>query len=107
MNEILDCGMLDYRFRIKHTIRNVFSFSWMPIISGDGCLGEFVPGLGPGQVVGRQVLASPCLGEIQLQIVDKGGNLDIRIIRARHLVKKPGAKYNPGIYCMTVNFTDD
>lgn len=63
---------------------------------GDGPLGEFIAGLGQGQVVGRQALASPCLGEIQLVITHKSGTLEVKVVRARNLVKKPGAKYNPG-----------
>uniref|UniRef100_A0A915K7L0 C2 domain-containing protein n=1 Tax=Romanomermis culicivorax TaxID=13658 RepID=A0A915K7L0_ROMCU len=67
----------------------------MPKVTSDGnCLGEFVPGLGPGQVVGRQVLASPCMGEIELRLVDKGGNIEVNVIRAKQLAKRPGAKCN-------------
>lgn len=76
--------------------KNFSTFRWLPIIPPEGSLGEFISSLGPGQVVGRQVLASPCLGEIQMNISVKGGDLEVKVIRARNLVKKPGAKYNPG-----------
>ena len=37
------------------------------------------PGLGPGQLVGRQVLGSPVLGDIQLSLCDKRGDLEIEV----------------------------
>jgi len=47
--------------------------------------------------VGRQVLGSACLGEIQLGLIDrKGGQLEVEVIRARELMTKPGAKILPG-----------
>lgn len=52
--------------------------------------------LGPGQVVGRQVLASPVLGEIQLAIMAGRAGIDVEIIRAKNLVVKPGVKIGPG-----------
>ena len=55
-------------------------------------LSEFISGLGPGQLVGRQVLGSPVLGDIQLSLVDKRGNLEVEVIRARGLQSKPGSK---------------
>lgn len=45
----------------------------------------FVEGLGRGQLVGRQVLGSPCLGEIQLGLFDRKGHLEVEVIRARGL----------------------
>ena len=53
-------------------------------------------GLGPGQLVGRQVLGSPVLGDIQLSLCDKRGNLEVEVIRARGLQSKPGSKLLPG-----------
>ena len=60
-------------------------------------------GLGPGQLVGRQVLGSPVLGDIQLSLCDKRGNLEVEVIRARGLQSKPGSKLLPGSYYL--NFT--
>ena len=57
---------------------------------------SFVEGLGPGQIVGRQALASPMLGDIQLSLRDQKGNLEIEIIRARGLQAKHGSKILPG-----------
>lgn len=62
----------------------------------EGQLGSFVDNLGPGQVVGRQVLASPVLGEIQIAIMYGRSSLDVEIVRARGLVVKSGAKMSPG-----------
>ena len=58
-------------------------------------LHEFIHGLGPGQLVGRQVLGSPVLGDIQISLVDKRGNLEVEVIRARGLQSKPGSKILP------------
>lgn len=38
----------------------------------------------------------PCLGDIQIGMVDKKGALEVEIIRARGLVGKPGSKALPG-----------
>jgi regulating synaptic membrane exocytosis protein 2 len=52
--------------------------------------------LGHGQVVGRQALASPVLGEVQLAINFSNVTIDIEIIRAKNLVLRPGTRVNPG-----------
>ncbi|OQV23161.1 Regulating synaptic membrane exocytosis protein 2 [Hypsibius exemplaris] len=61
-------------------------------------LASFVDGLGPGQVVGRQVLALPCLGEIQLHIKYTKGNLEVEVVRAKGLVNKSGTRQLPACY---------
>jgi hypothetical protein len=66
--------------------------------SDSGQFGSFVEGLGPGQIVGRQVLGSPCMGEVQLSIADRKGQLEVEVIRARALCAKPGAKVLPAPY---------
>lgn len=61
--------------------------------SGEGGhITDFIEGLGPGQLVGRQVLASPTLGDIQLSLCDRKGNLEVEVIRARSLKAKTGSK---------------
>jgi len=55
-----------------------------------------VKGLGPGQIAGRQVLASPVMGEIQLSLMERHRALEIEVIRARGLIPKPGSKLTPG-----------
>lgn len=69
---------------------------WAQPRNGGEGLNDFIEGLGPGQIVGRQVLGTSCLGEIQMGLSDKKGRLEIEIIRARGLVQKPGAKSIPG-----------
>merc|ERR1712004_104831 len=64
-------------------------------LGSEGQLSEFIDGLGPGQLVGRQVLASPALGEIQLSLCDRRGNLEVEVIRGRGLQCKPGSKVLP------------
>lgn len=61
----------------------------------EGEFSNFVDGLGSGQLVGRQVLASPALGDIQLSLADRKGNLEVEVIRARGLQPKSG-KVVPG-----------
>lgn len=51
----------------------------------DGQLSEFIDGLGPGQLVGRQVLGAPSLGDIQLSMCYQKGFLEVEVIRARGL----------------------
>ncbi|CAG0919069.1 unnamed protein product [Notodromas monacha] len=73
---------------------------WMPTLrmAGEGELSDFVEGLGPGQMVGRQVLGSRPLGEVQLSICDHNGKLEVKVIRARRLEPKAGAKIPPAPY---------
>lgn len=66
--------------------------------AGEGEFSNFVEGLGPGQIVGRQALASPNLGDIQLSLSDRKGNLEVEVIRARGLQAKQGAKILPGTF---------
>ncbi|CAF3542722.1 unnamed protein product [Adineta steineri] len=59
---------------------------------------EFIEGLGKGQLVGRQVLASPCHGEIQIGIRNQNSYLEVEIVRARNLIQKPYYKMPPAPY---------
>ena len=72
-------------------------------MGSEGGLSEFIDGLGPGQLVGRQVLASPALGEIQLSLCDRRGNLEVEVIRARGLQCKPGSKVLPGKHLLILS----
>nr|XP_022331894.1 regulating synaptic membrane exocytosis protein 1-like isoform X5 [Crassostrea virginica] len=64
----------------------------------EGQFGDFIDGLGPAQLVGRQVLGSACLGEIQLSLYDRKHHLEVEVIRARGLIPKAGAKILPAPY---------
>ncbi|CAF0942842.1 unnamed protein product [Rotaria sp. Silwood1] len=59
---------------------------------------EFIEGLGTGQLVGRQVLASPCHGEIQVGLRDQHTLLEVEIVRARNLLQKALYKMPPAPY---------
>nr|CAB3265585.1 ZF(Rab)-2 zinc finger protein [Phallusia mammillata] len=66
--------------------------------SVDKTLQDFVGGLGPGQVVGRQTLAASSLGDLELGFYERGGQLEVQVIRARNLVPKANAKVLPAPY---------
>ncbi|XP_046648055.1 regulating synaptic membrane exocytosis protein 2-like isoform X4 [Daphnia pulicaria] len=66
--------------------------------AGSGPLADFVEGLGPGQLVGRQVLAAPALGDVQLALCDRKGRLEVEVIRARGLQARTGSKLLPAPY---------
>ncbi|TPP60637.1 HMG-CoA synthase [Fasciola gigantica] len=68
------------------------------LMRNESHVGEFVEGLGPGQLVGRQVLGMPCLGEIQLSFFDRKGHLEVEVIRARGLQHKNATKPLPAPY---------
>lgn len=50
-----------------------------------GPFSDFIEGLGPGQLVGRQVLGASSLGDIQLSMCHQKGCLEVEVIRARGL----------------------
>lgn len=85
-------------------------------LGADSQFSDFLDGLGPGQLVGRQTLATPAMGErrretsltvwvlhrvspagdVQIGLMDKKGQLEVEVIRARGLTPKPGSKSLPG-----------
>uniref|UniRef100_A0A452IE97 Regulating synaptic membrane exocytosis 2 n=1 Tax=Gopherus agassizii TaxID=38772 RepID=A0A452IE97_9SAUR len=67
-------------------------------LASDSQFSDFLDGLGPAQLVGRQTLATPSMGDIQVGMMDKKGQLEVEIIRARGLVVKPGSKTLPAPY---------
>ncbi|KAJ8365823.1 hypothetical protein SKAU_G00146540 [Synaphobranchus kaupii] len=64
----------------------------------DSQFSDFLDGLGPAQLVGRQTLATPAIGDIQIGMMDKKGQLEVEVIRARGLTQKPGSKSLPAPY---------
>ncbi|XP_054270627.1 regulating synaptic membrane exocytosis protein 2-like isoform X6 [Macrosteles quadrilineatus] len=74
--------------------------SWAPSLKGSdgGPLSDFIEGLGPGQLVGRQVLGAPSLGDIQLSMCYQKGYLEVEVIRARGLQSRQGSKVLPAPY---------
>ncbi|XP_073677695.1 regulating synaptic membrane exocytosis protein 3 [Garra rufa] len=59
---------------------------------------DFLDGLGPAQIVGRQTLATPPMGDVYIGVVDRGGQLEVEITQARSLTPKPGSKNIPATY---------
>ncbi|XP_049802684.1 regulating synaptic membrane exocytosis protein 2 [Schistocerca nitens] len=75
--------------------------TWSPsfrLAQDGGQLSDFIDGLGPGQLVGRQVLGAPALGDIQLSMCYQKGYLEVEVIRARGLQARPGSKVLPAPY---------
>uniref|UniRef100_A0A182FQP1 C2 domain-containing protein n=1 Tax=Anopheles albimanus TaxID=7167 RepID=A0A182FQP1_ANOAL len=90
-----------YRAGSLHSISSSEGSSWSPSlrVAGDtGPLSDFIDGLGPGQLVGRQVLGAPALGDIQLSMCFQKGSLEVEVIRARGLQARPGSKVLPAPY---------
>ncbi|KMZ02910.1 uncharacterized protein Dsimw501_GD20205, isoform I [Drosophila simulans] len=81
-----------------HSITSSEGSSFSPSLRNDGALNEFVDGLGPGQLVGRQVLGAPSLGDIQLSLCHQKGCLEVEVIRARGLQQKAQSKMLPAPY---------
>ncbi|PSN34985.1 Regulating synaptic membrane exocytosis protein 2 [Blattella germanica] len=74
---------------------------WSPslrLAQDGGQLSDFIDGLGPGQLVGRQVLGAPALGDIQLSMCYQKGYLEVEVIRARGLQARQGSKVLPAPY---------
>ncbi|XP_041423914.1 regulating synaptic membrane exocytosis protein 2 isoform X26 [Xenopus laevis] len=67
-------------------------------LASDSQFSDFLDGIGPAQLVGRQTLATTSLGDIQVGMADKKGQLEVEVIRARGLVVKPGSKTLPAPY---------
>ncbi|KAI3358445.1 hypothetical protein L3Q82_014872 [Scortum barcoo] len=75
---------------------------------------DFLDGLGPAQIVGRQTLATPPMGKPRKKqtnnaifsssgmstfgMVDRGGQLEVEVNQARGLTPKPGSKNIPATY---------
>uniref|UniRef100_G3UF18 C2 domain-containing protein n=1 Tax=Loxodonta africana TaxID=9785 RepID=G3UF18_LOXAF len=72
-------------------------------LASDSQFSDFLDGLGPAQLVGRQTLATPAMESLissarMKNDWTKKGQLEVEIIRARGLVVKPGSKTLPAPY---------
>ncbi|XP_072103189.1 regulating synaptic membrane exocytosis protein 3 [Mobula birostris] len=67
-------------------------------LGADGQFSDFLDGIGPAQLVGRQTLAAPSMGDIHIGMADRSGQLEVEIIQARGLTPKPGTKALPVPY---------
>ncbi|KAL7980570.1 hypothetical protein Chor_001724 [Crotalus horridus] len=59
---------------------------------------DFLDGLGPAQIVGRQTLATPPMGDVHVGMIDRNGQLEVEVIEARGLIPKLGSKSFPATY---------
>lgn len=69
-----------------------------PRLAPDRQFSDFLDGLGPAQIVGRQTLATPPMGDVYVGMVDRAGQLEVEVTQARNLTPKPGSKNLPATY---------
>lgn len=67
-------------------------------LASDALFGDFLDGMGPAQFVGRQTLATTSMGDVEIGLADRSGQLEVEIIQARGLTMKPGSKGPPAAY---------
>ncbi|XP_040185679.1 regulating synaptic membrane exocytosis protein 4 [Rana temporaria] len=67
-------------------------------LASDGQFGDFLSGMGPAQFVGRQTLATTSMGDVEVGLLDRNGQLEVEIIQARGLTAKAGSKTPPAAY---------
>uniref|UniRef100_A0A8C6U7N0 C2 domain-containing protein n=1 Tax=Neogobius melanostomus TaxID=47308 RepID=A0A8C6U7N0_9GOBI len=75
---------LYFSFNFSHSFSHINNliFPGVKIAADKGFTG-FLEGLGPGQIAGRQTLATPPMGDIQMGMVYRKERLDVEVIRAR------------------------
>ncbi|XP_067904977.1 regulating synaptic membrane exocytosis protein 4 isoform X2 [Heterodontus francisci] len=67
-------------------------------LASDGLFRDFLDGMGPAQFVGRQTLATPSMGDVEIGILERNGQLEVEVIQARGLTPKSGTKSLPAAY---------
>uniref|UniRef100_A0A4W3GR90 Regulating synaptic membrane exocytosis 4 n=1 Tax=Callorhinchus milii TaxID=7868 RepID=A0A4W3GR90_CALMI len=67
-------------------------------LASDGQFGDFLDGMGPAQFVGRQTLATPSMGDVEIGLLERNGHLEVEVIQARGLTPKIGSKSLPATY---------
>ncbi|KAM8796032.1 regulating synaptic membrane exocytosis protein 3 [Eudromia elegans] len=67
-------------------------------LAAESHFSDFLDGLGPAQVVGRQTLATPPMGDVHVGLAERDGRLEVQVIEARGLIPKAGAKAVPATY---------
>uniref|UniRef100_A0A3P8RNB1 C2 domain-containing protein n=1 Tax=Amphiprion percula TaxID=161767 RepID=A0A3P8RNB1_AMPPE len=80
------------------TLSFIHNASFIHDLATDKQFTGFLEGLGPAQLAGRQTLATPPMGDIQIGMVYRKERLDVEVIRARGLVGKQGNKNTPAPY---------
>ncbi|XP_051568926.1 regulating synaptic membrane exocytosis protein 4-like isoform X2 [Myxocyprinus asiaticus] len=64
-------------------------------LASDAQFSNFLDGMGPAQFVGRQTLATTSMGDVEIGLMERNGQLEVEIIQARGLIMKPGSKGPP------------
>ncbi|XP_073428497.1 regulating synaptic membrane exocytosis protein 4 isoform X1 [Dendrobates tinctorius] len=67
-------------------------------LASDGQFSDFLSGMGPAQFVGRQTLATTSMGDVEVGLLERNGQLEVEIIQARGLTAKAGSKTPPAAY---------
>ncbi|XP_065277895.1 regulating synaptic membrane exocytosis protein 3 [Emys orbicularis] len=70
----------------------------MTRLGAESQFSDFLDGLGPAQIVGRQTLATPPMGDVHIGMIDRSGQLEVEVIQARGLTPKLGSKSIPATY---------
>ncbi|CAM4655352.1 unnamed protein product [Lepidochelys olivacea] len=70
----------------------------MTRLGAESQFSDFLDGLGPAQIVGRQTLATPPMGDVHIGMIDRSGQLEAEVIQARGLTPKLGSKSIPATY---------
>ncbi|RMB95655.1 hypothetical protein DUI87_27767 [Hirundo rustica rustica] len=70
------------------------NFSGVHLASA-GQFSDFLGSMGPAQFVGRQTLATTSMGDVEIGLQERNGQLEVDIIQARGLTPKPGSKTLP------------
>uniref|UniRef100_A0A8V0ZYQ3 Regulating synaptic membrane exocytosis 4 n=1 Tax=Gallus gallus TaxID=9031 RepID=A0A8V0ZYQ3_CHICK len=73
------------------------NFSGVHLASA-GQFSDFLGSMGPAQFVGRQTLATTSMGDVEIGLQERNGQLEVDIIQARGLTPKPGSKTLPAAY---------
>ncbi|KAH0501747.1 Regulating synaptic membrane exocytosis protein 4 [Microtus ochrogaster] len=67
-------------------------------LASDAQFSDFLGSMGPAQFVGRQTLATTPMGDVEIGLQERNGQLEVDIIQARGLTAKPGSKTMPAAY---------
>ncbi|GAA6095647.1 regulating synaptic membrane exocytosis protein 4 [Tachysurus ichikawai] len=67
-------------------------------LASDAQFSDFLDGMGPAQFVGRQTLATTSMGDVEIGLMERNGQLEVEIIKARGLIMKPGSRGPPAAY---------
>ncbi|KAK3574272.1 hypothetical protein QTP86_004381 [Hemibagrus guttatus] len=93
-----------FSLRISHgqlgsRVKNVEFLNYSGVcLASDAQFSDFLDGMGPAQFVGRQTLATTSMGDVEIGLMERNGQLEVEIIKARGLIMKPGSRGPPAAY---------